>query len=139
MDDPQKKTHGQGIKHEVTEQTRSQVESLVGFGLTQAQIAQVMRIADRTLRDLYRDELDGGVFKANAAVARSLYRAATGNGPSSVTAAIFWMKSRAGWRESPQEMEVAVRTESASAEDRAKALAALLAKAKKAKAPESAE
>jgi hypothetical protein len=33
-------------------------------------------------------------------VAESLYRKATSEGPQSVTAAIFWLKTRAGWKES---------------------------------------
>jgi hypothetical protein len=32
-------------------------------------------------------------------VAENLYRRATGEGREAVTAAIFWLKSRAGWRE----------------------------------------
>jgi hypothetical protein len=33
-------------------------------------------------------------------VAENLYRKATGEGREAVTAAIFWLKTRAGWRES---------------------------------------
>jgi hypothetical protein len=32
-------------------------------------------------------------------VAENLYRKATGEGREAVTAAIFWLKARAGWRE----------------------------------------
>jgi hypothetical protein len=32
-------------------------------------------------------------------VAESLYRKAATDGPQSVTAAIFWLKTRAGWKE----------------------------------------
>ncbi len=38
-------------------------------------------------------------MKANAKVAENLYRKATGEGRESVTAAIFWLKTRAGWKE----------------------------------------
>jgi hypothetical protein len=38
-------------------------------------------------------------IKANAAVAQSLFRKATGDGPQSVAAAIFWVKARMGWKE----------------------------------------
>jgi hypothetical protein len=37
--------------------------------------------------------------KANACVAESLYRKAVGEGREAVTAAIFWLKTRAGWKE----------------------------------------
>jgi hypothetical protein len=53
--------------------------------------------------DLVRDyarELAGGAIKANARVAESLFRKATGEGRESVTAAIFWLKTRARWKES---------------------------------------
>ena len=32
-------------------------------------------------------------------MAESLFRKAVGDGPQSVTAAMFWLKARAGWRE----------------------------------------
>jgi len=37
--------------------------------------------------------------KANAKVAENLYRKATGDGRESIIAAIFWLKTRAGWKE----------------------------------------
>ena len=37
--------------------------------------------------------------KANARVAERLYRKAIGEGQESFTAAIFWMKTRARWKE----------------------------------------
>jgi hypothetical protein len=69
-------------------------------------IAPVVGIAAKTLRKHFRAELDTGHIKANAKVAGNLYRIATGSGREAVTAAIFWMKVRAGWcepaiRESP--------------------------------------
>jgi len=67
----------------------------------------------------YRDELDDGHVKANAKVAENLYRKVTGEGREAVTAAIFWLKTRAGWKETsvhevggkdgrPVEMEIVV-------------------------------
>ena len=38
-------------------------------------------------------------MKVKAKVAGCLYRIATGRGRDAVTAAIFWLKVRAGWRE----------------------------------------
>ena len=90
--------------HAPTEKTRTEVNALAGFGIREDEIATYIGIAPKTLRKYYRDELDVGHIKANAAVARSLYNQAV-NG-NSTTAAIFWLKSRAGWRENielPQE------------------------------------
>lgn len=70
-----------------------------GFGLAQDKIARIVGITEPTLRKHYRNELDLGTDKANSLVADSLFRKAVGSGPSSVTAAIFWLKTRAGWKE----------------------------------------
>lgn len=57
------------------------------------------RIDPKTLRRAFRKELDEGTSSANAMVAQALFKKATGNTPQSVTAAIFWLKTRAGWKE----------------------------------------
>jgi hypothetical protein len=41
-------------------------------------------------------------------VAEFIFRKATTEGPQAVTAAIFWLKTRGGWREVPQDHRVAV-------------------------------
>ncbi len=72
---------------------------MAGYGVPQSDIALVLDIDEKTLRKYYKDELDKGAIKANAAVAQSLYKKATGDGTSAVTAAIFWAKTRMGWKE----------------------------------------
>lgn len=53
-------------------------------------------VSDRTLRKYYRQELDFATAQANAAIGGSLFnKAKAGN----IQAQIFWMKTRAGWRE----------------------------------------
>ena len=78
---------------------RRQVEAMAGYGIPEADIACVLDIDPKTLRRHYRAELDKGHIKANSRVAESLYRKALGEGPQSVTAAIFWLKTRANWKE----------------------------------------
>ena len=78
---------------------RRQVEALAGYGVPEAEIAGVLGIDPKTLRRHYRAELDNGHTKANATVAGFLYRKATTDGPQCVTAAIFWLKTRAHWKE----------------------------------------
>jgi hypothetical protein len=56
-------------------------------------------IDPKTLRKHCRRELDIGQVLANVRVAEALLRQATGDGHKAVTAAIFWLKARAGWRE----------------------------------------
>ena len=72
---------------------------MAGYGVPEADIAGVIGIDPKTLRKHYRDELDHGHVKANAKVAENLYRKATGEGREAIIAAIFWLKTRAGWRE----------------------------------------
>lgn len=79
--------------------TRRQVEAMAGYGVPEADIARVVRIDPKTLRKHYREELDTGHVKANAKVAENLFRKATGEGREAVIAAIFWLKTRAGWKE----------------------------------------
>jgi hypothetical protein len=55
-----------------------------------------------TLRKCYREKLDLGTTKTNAQVAGFLFSSAkSGNG----TAQIFWLKTRARWREVPAELK----------------------------------
>ena len=79
---------------------RKQVETLAAYGIPEEDIARVVGIDPKTLRKHYRDELDLGETKANAQVAGFLFNAAR-NG--NVTAQIFWLKTRARWKELPSE------------------------------------
>lgn len=78
---------------------RSKVEALAGFGLSAAEIADVVDVDLDRLKAAFGKELGNGHLKANARVAENLFRKATGDGRESVTAAIFWLKTRARWRE----------------------------------------
>lgn len=84
-----------------TDAQRRQVESMAGFGIPHDDIAKVLQIDAKTLRKHFPDELEMGHIKANTAVARNLFRIATGNGREAVTAAIFWTKTRMGWNDRP--------------------------------------
>ena len=87
-------------KHQPDLSQRRQVEALAAYGIPETDIARVIGIDAKTLRKHYRDELDLGATKANAQVAGYLFNAAkSGN----VTAQIFWLKTRARWKEVPSE------------------------------------
>lgn len=80
----------------VDEAMRDKVRHLSGVGSRQDDIARIIGCAPKTLRKRFRDELDLGVAEANATVGGYLFTAAkAGN----VTAQIFWLKTRAHWRE----------------------------------------
>jgi hypothetical protein len=80
---------------------RRQVEAMAAYGIPETDISRVVHIDPKTLRKHYREELDLGESKANAQVAGFLFNAAK-NG--NVTAQIFWLKTRARWRETPVEL-----------------------------------
>ncbi len=78
-------------------------EAMAAYGVPETDIATVIGIDPETLRKHYRDELDTGSIKVDSRIAESLYRKAMGDGPQSVTACIFWLKTRARWKETPVE------------------------------------
>ena len=85
---------------EPTDEQRRMVESMSGLGVPDYNIAKVMGMSEPTLRKHFHDELEVGHIKSNFQVAQTLYKAATDvDHPKHVTAAIFWLKARAGWRE----------------------------------------
>ena len=86
--------------HQPDPAQRRQVETLAAYGIPADDISRVVAIDAKTLRKHYRDELDLGTTKANAQVAGFLFNSAR-NG--NVTAQIFWLKTRAGWKETPSE------------------------------------
>jgi hypothetical protein len=80
----------------VTHAMREKVRYFAGLGGRQDDIAKMIGCAPKTLRKRFRSELDRGVAEANATMSGYLFAAAkAGN----VTAQIFWLKTRAHWRE----------------------------------------
>ena len=91
-------------KHVPTPEMRKTIEMLAAVGVPHKEIARLHRMGNDTLRRCYKDELATGATKANAKVAESLFRMATGAKPN-VAAAIWWSKTRMGWREPKIENE----------------------------------
>jgi hypothetical protein len=82
-----------------TDEMRERVQSLAGRGVRQEDIAKIIGCDAKTLRKHFRNHLDRGMAEANAKVTGFLFDAAE---EGSVTAQIFWLKTRAGWRESKE-------------------------------------
>ena len=90
-----------GSNHKPTPLTRRQVKMFCGMGFTSHQMAAFLCISANTLRKYYRKELDSGVIELNFNVANNLYNMATDpDHKSAATSAIFWLKAKAGWKES---------------------------------------
>jgi hypothetical protein len=85
--------------HEPTDETRNLVESLSGFGIPQAEIARLVGIDPKILRFHYADQIERGAIKASAKVAQNLFTMACKPTREGLSAAIFWLKVRAGWSE----------------------------------------
>jgi AraC-like DNA-binding protein len=52
-------------EYEPTDDQRALVENAAAFGLTQADIAEQLKIDEKTLRKHFKDELSGGKFKVD--------------------------------------------------------------------------
>lgn len=82
--------------HRPTDALREIVKAHAVVGTRQEVIADILGISPNTLAKHYRQELDHSRDTANAAVGGALYtKAISGD----TAAMIFWMKTRASWRE----------------------------------------
>ncbi len=92
-----------------TEETRARVEQFAAAGIRNEDIALYLGITRPTLDKYYKEELRIGTIKANTVIAQTLYQQAK---DGNTTAAIFWLKTRAGWRETQKlEMSADVKAE----------------------------
>lgn len=92
--------------HKPTDESRAEVKALASFGLPQEDIAEYVGVSHVTLRKHYASELKLSAIKANATVGKYLFSLASGQAISKgathsdcKTAAMFWAKTRMGWRE----------------------------------------
>lgn len=93
----EKNPNGAGrLAHEVTKESDATVRRLAALGVTYEDIASRLRISADTLVKYYKNTLEDARIDANSAIAGTLFtQAKRGN----MTAAIFWLKTRAGWKE----------------------------------------
>lgn len=85
---------------EVTQQMRTQVQSMTGYGIPQLDIARLMQMDVKTLRKHFREELDTGMTRANMLMAEALWK--NGVRHNNVQAQIWWTKARMGWKDQSQ-------------------------------------
>ena len=86
--------------HQKSDKLVLKVREMSEVGISQEDIAKVLRIDPKTLRKHYRHELDESMIEANTNVARSLYNKAIDGDTGSM---IWWTKARLGWKETRTE------------------------------------
>ena len=98
--------------HQPTDKTRAEIVALRSYGVPIKEVAAYIGIDDKTLYKYYKDELDNSAIKANANVGKFLYQAASGQALTTgasysdcVRAAMFWAKTRMGWKETNAQEE----------------------------------
>jgi len=102
-----KASKGGRPKTELSEAQIKEIETLAAV-LNQDQIADYLSIPSRTLRAIIsRDETVSAAYKKGRAraigkVSQSLLRSAT---EGNTTAQIFYLKTQAGWKETPTEAQ----------------------------------
>lgn len=86
----------QGKEHIPTDESRKLVKNLSAVGIRYVDIAQKIGISDDTLVKHYKKDLEDGRIDANASIGQTLFQQAK---DGNTTAAIFWLKTRANWKE----------------------------------------
>jgi hypothetical protein len=90
-----------------SDQNRRTVEAMAACGVPQPMIAAALGISPSTLNKKLRVELDTGLHKANARIVQFLFTGIVGSETQEpfqsehdrIVAAMFWLKCRAGWKE----------------------------------------
>ncbi len=86
----------QGKLHKPTEESRRLIRQLSAVGTRHVDMAQKLGITHDTLVKHYKTEIEDGRIDANASIAQTLFQQAK---EGNTAAAIFWLKTRAGWKE----------------------------------------
>jgi hypothetical protein len=89
------------VTNKPTEQSRQLVEKLAAYGVKRTEIAMELDISEDTLVRHYRVELELGTARVTEKIATRLAAIALQEDDlrAALPACIFWLKTRAGWRE----------------------------------------
>ena len=86
-----------------TKEEREQIELYTSMGYTQEQISGLIGKSVDVLAKHCRTELDNGMLKVNGQVGGKLYQKCMAG---DTTALIFWAKTRMGWKEPVERVEL---------------------------------
>lgn len=98
----EKKRMGRPV-YEPSAKEREQVRLMSAMGIPDYDIAKIVQLSAPTLRKHFWQELEVGHIESTVKVAHSLFKQATDPVKPNVTASIFWLKCRAGWREDAEQ------------------------------------
>lgn len=87
------------VRYKASEKDFECVQAMLEAGIAHAKIANCLMISVETLKAHFGHLLGTAVAHANTRVASALKAKALGEGPQSVSAAVFWLKARAGWKD----------------------------------------
>lgn len=95
------------MTHKPTPETTAVAEALSRYGIKQAEIAQYIGIAEKTLRLYYGEVMEKARLEAHKTVADFIYNSASGKAmiendakhADCLKAAFFYAKTQMGWRE----------------------------------------
>jgi hypothetical protein len=87
----------------ITEKQRTECLAYAKVGVSQHDIAKLMKISHVSLLKYFQEELDLGKAQANAAVCKRLFATAMGSDRNAFSAQVFWLKTQAGWKENANE------------------------------------
>jgi hypothetical protein len=86
---------------DLTDKELDEIETMAGLGLRFEDIAAVKGMSDDTLKKYAADRLQRGRAKAKTQVMQTAYKMAVSGKQPAMT--MFWLKTRACWRENQQE------------------------------------
>lgn len=96
----------QGKQHIPTEEQREEVERMKAIGMTNEEIAYVLKLTEKTLKKHYEDQLQYGKAKIKAKISGGVIKRAIAGDNA---CAFFYLKTQEGWREK-HEIEQTIHT-----------------------------
>lgn len=82
-----------------TDETRHQVGIMAASGLTRQAIYTLMKIDQKTFTKYHEEDYQNGLDNMVSQVAARVYRKAISNDSDALAAAMFLLKTRAGWKD----------------------------------------
>lgn len=86
-----------------TDREKRLVVELLSHGETPGSVAKMCGVSENTIRKYCPEEIRFGYAETYAKIAKNLAQRAMSDSKEAIPAAIFWLKTRARWREKVEE------------------------------------